>query len=70
MATSALTNINSQLWFLSCEFGLRCWHSPTVEVCLFAEVAISDPVHANPVTGHQESFSTVYTLLLGMLSLS
>lgn len=43
---------------------------PLREVCLFAKVAISDPVNANPVTGHQESFSCVCTSVSGILSTS
>lgn len=43
---------------------------PFWEAYLFVEVALSDPVNANLITRHQQSFSTVYTLLLGMLSLS
>lgn len=43
---------------------------PLREVRLFAKVAISDPVTANPVTGHQESFSSVCTSVGGILSTS
>lgn len=68
MATSALMGIDTQLWFLSYEFWLKCRHVPSGEACFFMEVAISDSVNANPMTGHQENFSIVYTLLLGMLS--